>query len=278
MFKKLITSATFGSLLITSPFTVQLETSAATITDTVPAGGSIAFIFTENNKPSKVNYKVQKTIPNRIDSPLGDPIDANGLYEDTNKRGLSVDYNFVSPSGATDFNQEIKDASGKITKVAAGNIKKGSPWSFFPLDELPNISWRIPDLASISPIYTQVNLDIYLSSNPNGFLDGNWSIGQTLNDLGITIINGQIPGIKGIYFATTELTFDPDSENGWVPAGGNSTYLNSTDFQAKNGNIEIISEHKSVSQVPEPFTIVGTLIGGTAAFCMRKKLKMKSDR
>jgi hypothetical protein len=34
----------------------------------------------------------------------------------------------------------------------------------------------------------------------------------------------------------------------------------------------------SSTQVPEPFTVIGTLVGGTAAFRMRKKLKSGNDK
>ena len=47
------------------------------------------------------------------------------------------------------------------------NIQKKSPWAFYPLSELPNTPFRIPDLApissmsSVSTIYTAVNLGLY---------------------------------------------------------------------------------------------------------------------
>jgi hypothetical protein len=45
-------------------------------------------------------------------------------------------------------------------------------------------------------------------SNPNGFLNGNYVIGDRIEALGVSIVNGSIPGVAGIYFATTELGFD----------------------------------------------------------------------
>jgi hypothetical protein len=41
--------------------------------------------------------------------------------------------------------------------------------------------------------------------------------------------------------------------------------------------IDNIVLNSSPTSVPEPFTVIGTLIGGTAAFHMRKKLKATSD-
>ncbi len=58
-------------------------------------------------------------------------------------------------------------------------------------------------------IYTAVNEGLYMQSNPYGFLGGQYTIGASLRSLGINIVNGQIPGVLGIYFATTPFTFDP---------------------------------------------------------------------
>lgn len=162
----------------------------------------------------------------------------------------------------TDWFQTIegKNTRGVITSstVHAGNIQRRSRWQFHPLDELPNISWRIPDLAAFqatSPlkIYTAVNLDIYLKDNSNGFLDGNWSIGKTLDDLGLSIINGQITGLNGIYWSLTDFFVDVNSDTGWTPIGGSSNFLNSNDFQSTFGAIGILGSHSA--DVPEPTTL-----------------------
>jgi hypothetical protein len=55
----------------------------------------------------------------------------------------------------------------------------------------------------------------------------------------------------------------------FLPGGVNSLSNTSVNFVARNGAITT----PPPAAVPEPFTIIGTLIGGTAAFRMKKKLK-----
>ena len=59
----------------------------------------------------------------------------------------------------------------------------------------------------------------------------------------------------------------------------NGGYAETSDINANTVNDRILSSFNISAQrtsVPEPFTIIGTLIGGTAAFRMRKKLKAYS--
>ena len=49
--------------------------------------------------------------------------------------------------------------------------------------------------------------------------------------------------------------------------------MSSNAFQSGNGSLAISFVPASSTAVPEPFTIVGTLIGGGAALRMRKKLR-----
>jgi hypothetical protein len=58
------------------------------------------------------------------------------------------------------------------------------------------------------------------------------------------------------------------------------TSIASISFQATNGYTELDNFKfgtANAASVPEPFTIIGTLVGGTAAFRMRKKLKASAD-
>ena len=62
-------------------------------------------------------------------------------------------------------------------------------------------------------------------------------------------------------------------------ANNNLTTLSFIHTAGGNGNNDPLIDGVSVVQsggsqsVPEPFTIIGTIIGGTAAFRMRKKLR-----
>jgi hypothetical protein len=51
---------------------------------------------------------------------------------------------------------------------------------------------------------------------------------------------------------------------------------NTGSFSAQFDNINVSAASTGTTAVPEPFTIIGTVIGGTAAVRMRKKLKQAS--
>lgn len=159
--------------------------------------------------------------------------------------GRAVRFCFYPPRDATDWRQKIIDADGS-SHVYGGNISRtvdGAEWAFEPLALLPENSWRIPDLAPASggaTIYTAVNLGLYYDANPNGFNGGNWAPGQSLTDLGISIENGEAPGLQGIQWATTEFVFDPTSATGFVPSGGAGTLLTNADYP---NDIVIIQQH-----------------------------------
>ena len=102
--------------------------------------------------------------------------------------------------------------------------------------------------------------------------------GETLDELGIDIVNGQIPGLQGIYFATSQFFLDPNSANGWVPFDGAAALLNSAAFEATNGPIGIIAEHDE--NVPEPCSSLSLLIVSMSIFCtlrlIRSELRMRT--
>jgi hypothetical protein len=52
-----------------------------------------------------------------------------------------------------------------------------------------------------------------------------------------------------------------------------STGFHDSDFGAFTTTIDGPGNVSATTSVPEPFTIIGTLVGGTAAMRMRKKLK-----
>jgi hypothetical protein len=54
---------------------------------------------------------------------------------------------------------------------------------------------------------------------------------------------------------------------------GESVRLSSTGQNSRSAGIQSIGTAVGAQSVPEPFTIIGTLVGGTAALRMRKKLK-----
>ena len=154
------------------------------------------------------------------------------------------------PIKATDWVQVLtpdisKNGEGD-SKVYSGNIRAGSPFEFYPIDDILT-PHRIPDFAGAEEdaptIYTAVDLNLYTASNPDGPLDGDWAKGDTLASLNLTILNGRIMGVAGIYFATCEFEFDPDSATGWVPVNPNG-WLNSATYQAAHGMIHVLDQHQ----------------------------------
>ncbi|MCP4662769.1 MAG: hypothetical protein GY856_45835 [bacterium] len=166
--------------------------------------------------------------------------------------GKACEFKFVSPSGATDWRQEIIGPNGS-SDVYGGNIEKNSPWRFESLDALPRAYTRIPDLAPVAgdstmTVYTAVNLGLYMTENPHGFLNGEWVPGETLSELGLEIVDGQIEGVEGIYWSMTPFEFDPDPDGpGFTPEGGPGALLNSNDF---GYDLVIQQQHVDVSSTP----------------------------
>ncbi len=136
------------------------------------------------------------------------------------------------PANATDWRQWTEDKDGKRSDVMGGNIKKGSDWEWHLLSALPDIDWRIPDLIAVGPslttLYTAVNLDLYLSNNP-------WPA-LSPGDL-LSIVNGELSGLQGIYWSSTEFTFDATSTNGFIGT-------------AFTGDAAVQNFHTNVSEPP----------------------------
>ncbi|MCH9648703.1 MAG: hypothetical protein K0U98_10725 [Deltaproteobacteria bacterium] len=214
----------------------------APICDTVYAGGKLEFEWTKDGEPHPDYRK----------------------HEEVNDSNQDRERKFSRPEDdtITDWKQTVTTADGSST-VYTGNIRRsgnlhlggargdslGDPWAFFPLAELFGRGYRIPDLAPTTgdsklTIHTAVNLQVYLDHNPDGFHDGAWEIGQTLDDLGLVIAQGQIPGLEGIYWSLSEFIFDPLSPTGWVPSTGPAGWLDSVQFQANLGPIVVLAAHQ----------------------------------
>lgn len=214
------------------------------IVDIVPAGGKLKFAWTNGEKDPTTGQ--MKRHPNYVE------------YMEMNMTDAAKALQFKRPNDRTitDWRQEVQDASGKSTVYAGNLVRDEVGFNFNPLADLPQMAYRIPDLAPLTSdpeltIYTAVDLGIYLEANPMGFNNGNYFIGQPLFSMSLDIINGRIAGLEGIYFATSEFTFDPLSETGWVPINGDSGWLNSIDFQQEVSQLRLIGIHEGVI-VPVP--------------------------
>jgi hypothetical protein len=113
----------------------------------------------------------------------------------------------------------------------------------------------------------------YRLTNPGG-LDFNFGTTGNLNIAANSIFRG---------------SFDSNDANFSLLNGSGSTFtnagitspivLNDLDFSVRSAGIGASGSYGvSVASVPEPFTIIGTLVGGTAAFRMRKKLSAANKK
>lgn len=215
-----------------------IEAAAYVVDDSIAAGENITFGWTKDGKPFSPAWRLTyqcagDTEPTEWNLAPGVPFNFANLRPDL--AGKACSFRFEAPAGATDWTQKIIRVGGN-SDVFGGNIEKRSPWRFYNLSSLPPGPARIPDLATVDApngvtIYTAVNLKLYMTENPNGFLGGAWAPGQTLDDLGLTIVNGTIPGVEGITWSTTPFVFNPDPAGpGFVPRGGPGSLLNSLSF------------------------------------------------
>jgi hypothetical protein len=77
-------------------------------------------------------------------------------------------------------------------------------------------------------------------------------------------------------FKNDSLAFEPTSSiNSTIGFASNSSVVHQYLNNGVGGSYNAIS---SAQLVPEPFTIIGTLVGGTAAIRMRKKLKLDRSK
>ncbi len=108
----------------------------------------------------------------------------------------------------------------------------------------------------------------YRLTNPSG-LDFNFgpSIGN-LNIAANSLFRGSFAGGSNVNFSLNPLNLAT------FTSGLDSSPVNvrNFDFSISSNTDATGSYGLSVTAVPEPFTIIGTIIGGTAAFRMRKKL------
>jgi hypothetical protein len=205
------------------------------------------------------------------------PVNQQNPTGDAIRRNMKRPVTVAGQLPITDWSQKIGHIDGlgnrRASSVTAGNIA-GRSWSFQPLSDLDGLFGRIPDLgpsdANTEPgdllIYAAVNLGLYLSANPQGFLGGAWSTGQTIQQLNIQIVNGQIPGVQGMYFSETPFIFDPNSATGYIPSGG--TWFNSGSWQTQHGDIQILGIH----QIPSP-AAPALLLAGCVAISRRRRTR-----
>jgi hypothetical protein len=201
-------------------------------------------------------------------------------------------------SGATQFDNTVTNAGGTVTVDPWTNISSGasldrgaytvtkingsslSTRSYGTLNgEVVNINPSSTDVQA-SRLGSGIRFSFNNAVNALGFEVGDWGTCCQPSSLYMSFDNGA-PIKVGTSLSNGDVRFNGVYE-AFVGAIDDTNTFSSVEFwgdglgelllaggRIRYANVAI----GSVSSVPEPFTIVGTLIGGTAALRMRKKLK-----
>jgi hypothetical protein len=166
-------------------------------------------------------------------------------------------------------------AIGSSFSVVNGNVDvigTGGLFNFYP-DNGNYIDLNGDTAGSIRSVDTfnfnagdVVSLSFNYGANAGGAANPRFArvlLGTYLDDVFSDFNNNAVPGV-----------FKSKSYNFTVATAGSAQldFLSLSTIPTANGVI-IDDVLLNVTSVPEPFTIVGTLVGGTAAIRMRKKLK-----
>ncbi len=137
------------------------------------------------------------------------------------------------------------------------------------------------DVALTTAGSTATALNNYSGSDSTGFaIDGIYpsaypqiytSAGTIGDYLNITLANPTDLSSISIY-GRTDYQAGRDIYNLALLDTTGNTLFSAKSLDANNSNY-VVTVPLPATAVPEPFTVIGTLIGGTAAFRMRKKLK-----
>ena len=229
-----------------------------------PGGASLALTWTDGVVPNPQG-NFPPTVPHPS-SAYGTGVAVNDTGIGANNPPQTITVGIVIPKDPNlkDYNLLVTYKNGETSDLRGIAITNTNPLGLASLNNIPGFNFNIPVLTTAVPgstIYEAVDLTAYLADNPLGPVNGQYGIGDTVGSDGISIVNGQIPGIQGLFFATTDFGFDPNTPDGYVPLGGTSALLDSADFQSLNGPILIGTV---VSGVPEPPFIVlfGVWLGG----------------
>ena len=147
--------------------------------------------------------------------------------------GKGVQFNFFRPPGQNGWRQTIF------------SYTDGGTSDVYTVGDFPG-EWYIPDVAALlgsacgDTIFTAVDLTLYGASNPDGFGEPGGSVGKSLSGLGVVIVDGQVEGLEGIYWASSEWTLDTTGRSIFKPIGGIGTLLNSADCP---DDLQVVAEH-----------------------------------
>jgi hypothetical protein len=193
----------------------------------------------------------------------------------------SITYNFTGTVGSVDSAasgsfSNGQTLTGSYTFDSTTAPRSGSTSTFAVYDALTNLSFNIGSYTASSTAAPEIQVD----NNPGGGFHDRYGVlsrasdgltgssvsALTLDSFGFRLDDSTDTVFSSALNLPTTLNLSSFNSNGFF-----LTFLDSTSNPAiVSGTITSLGK---VQSVPEPFTIIGTLIGGTAAFRMRKKLK-----
>jgi hypothetical protein len=173
----------------------------------------------------------------------------------------------VKPVAPASFSVDFNQPSALPTVLAS----TGSFASFFPQ----------PKPALVGATITSPNTFTLVSSTPTSFLYSlNNPLSFNFGTVSLNVASGST--FTGAYSNTGGVDFNLLSSVGstFVTTSDSiATPINTLNFSFGDTGLSGIGTYRisaSPTAVPEPFTIIGTIVGGTAAFRMRKKLASKN--
>ena len=181
----------------------------------------------------------------------------------------------ANTTGLTNISFEGLAPPGRLVRYDTSGLTTGGV-NF--INAGPNFLFVV-DPAFFPTIYDWGSGAVLLDNNQGGTTTATLPSGITA--VGSDIMSGVITGSPFTITLSTGETFNQNSLNypGRQFIGFTSdTAISSISFQANSGytlldNFRFGTANAATTSVPEPFTIIGTLVGGTAALRMRKKLK-----
>jgi len=205
-------------------------------------------------------YSFQGHLPNYISAGNSNG-DAGFIYQanQAGSGGMTYKFDFYQTDGTThnfttlatplDFSFLVYDVDGEATQSEALRVSKGNGSSGLK-------SYQIGNSATASLTATE-NATNYLFS------------GRGTN-VAETSVNGDVI-LNFVNTNSVTLQFEATTTGSTFPNGV---------FSGIDGDLSILPKTVgtfnptvTANQIPEPLTVIGTFVGGTAAFRMRKKLK-----
>jgi hypothetical protein len=178
--------------------------------------------------------------------------------------------NFSFADGTTDFFTSVAQTSYNVnfnntSGAAFVNSATGAFSSSFAPGSTPAVTPSTGTFNLVSGFSDVFSLAAPLSFNfpvngVNVLIDSGSTFSRTFNN-----------GIAGVGFANLSVTGRVSNADGTVDLPALSFTFNDNPESGGGGYSISLSPTNPLS-VPEPFSVIGTIVGGTAAFRMRKKL------